>query len=290
MMHDPIRAEGTMPRMKLISWNTAARSGRAAEQAEAMLARDPDVVALQEVTPTSFPILKSRLSAGGLHHLVSAVPTNRPSDRSRATGVMIACRFALSESPAGVSPRSRPEKAITAMVDSPIGPTELTVVHVPPGSSHGWEKIRVFEQVYKALATTANTHRILCGDFNSPQAELPSGEVVCWGKRLCKDGQWRLRRSRRGGSAEGWERGEHRVMFGLRDFDLCDAFRTVHGLGKPAFSFELRRGATITRRRFDHVFASHGLAPISFDYLHDLRERSLSDHAPIEVVFDPTTG
>lgn len=274
-----------MGQMKLISWNVGARAGRAAEQAEAMLGRHPDVVALQEATPTSFPILKKRLYAGGLSHFLSAVPANRPSNRSRATGVMIASRFNVFVDPDGLSLVSWPEKAITAMIDSPLGPTQLTVVHVPPGSSHGWEKIRVFEQIYQALAVTASTHRVLCGDFNSPQAELPSGEVICWGKRLCNDGQWRLRRSRRGGSAEEWERAEHRVISGLREFDLRDVFRRVHGFGEPAFSIELNRGATITRRRFDLVFASRGLAPISCDYLHDLRIRGLSDHAPIEVVF-----
>jgi len=258
--------------MKLISWNIAARVGRAERQVAALLGRIPDVVALQEVTRKSFPILRDALDAGGLSHMVSVVPMENPASRARALGVMIASRFPLSAVEGGLSLLSWPEKSAAAMVQSPLGPVEVNTVHVPPGVSHGWEKIRVFEAIYAALAKTSATHRVLCGDFNSPQAELETGEVICGGKRLAKDGQWRLQRSHRGGSAQDWETGEWSVLVGLREFDLSDVFRQVNGYHVQAFSIEMKHRSTITRRRFDHVLASRSLGAISCHYLHDLRE------------------
>ena len=39
--------------------------------------------------------------------------------------------------------------------------------------------------------------------------------------------------------------------------------------------------------RYDHVFASKVLRPKSAEYLHEFRtERKLSDHSPLEVVFE----
>ena len=284
MWRDP-PAACRLPRVKLISWNTAKRVERAERQVAALLERRPDVVALQEVNRRSLPILMKGLEAGGLGYVRSAVPMESTDTQARAIGVMIASRFPLSPVTDGLTLKSWPEKFVAAMVQSPLGPVEVNTVHVPPGRSHGWEKIRVFEAVFEALAKTSANHRLLCGDFNSPQAELETGEVICWGKRLAKDGRWRLHRTRRGGSAEEWERGETSVLVGLREFDLDDVFRRFNGYHLPAFSIEMRHGATITRRRFDHIFASHSLAALSCDYLHGLREQGLSDHAPIEAEF-----
>lgn len=287
------RDKHTVSRMlcvKLISWNTAKRVKRAEHQAAALLQRCPDVVALQEVNRKSFPILMRGLQAGGLSHVRSAVPQESTDSQARAIGVMIASRFPLSPVSGGLTLATWPEKSVAAMVQSPLGPVEVNTVHVPPGSSHGWEKIRVFEALYQALAKASANHRVLCGDFNSPQAELETGEVICWGKRRTKDGQWRLQRSRRGGPAEEWERGEASVLVGLREFDLADVFRGINGYQMPAFSIQIRHGSTVTRRRFDHILASSSLAAVSCAYLHDLREQGLSDHAPIEAVFSGSQG
>jgi hypothetical protein len=45
-------------------------------------------------------------------------------------------------------------------------PFELHVVHVPPDSSRGWQKIDTFRAVFNRLATHSEIPRILCGDFN----------------------------------------------------------------------------------------------------------------------------
>ncbi len=275
--------------MKLISWNIAKRVKFAELQAAALVEQQPDVVALQEVNHRSLPKLVKGLEAGGLTYLQSAVPLHSTESQARAIGVLIASRFPLATVNCGMKLESWPEKSAVAIVQCPFGLVEVNVVHVPPGRSHGWGKIRVFESIYAAMAKTSQTHRVLCGDFNSPQAELENGEVICWGKRLLKNGQWRLKRSLRGGSAEEWERGEASVLVGLREFDLDDVFRRINGYKVPAFSIEMKHRNTLTRRRFDHILASRSLGAVSCSYLHALRERGLSDHAPIEAVFSAST-
>ena len=44
------------------------------------------------------------------------------------------------------------------------------------------------------------------------------------------------------------------------------------------------------RYRFDHLFASHALCPVQVCYLHNFRQSRLSDHAPLEVLFEPASG
>jgi hypothetical protein len=52
--------------MGLISWNLNGRRAKAAAQIGAILEREPDVVALQEVTRTTLPVLRAALAEGGL--------------------------------------------------------------------------------------------------------------------------------------------------------------------------------------------------------------------------------
>jgi exonuclease III len=55
--------------MRVVSWNVARRSSRLAEQAAALARREPDVVALQEVTYRTLPLWKAALETIGLAHV-----------------------------------------------------------------------------------------------------------------------------------------------------------------------------------------------------------------------------
>ena len=69
--------------------------------------------------------------------------------------------------------------------------------------------------------------------------------------------------------------------------DLPDVFRLLHGYEIQEFSIAMNHKGKITRRRFDHVFASKILNPSSCQYLHEWREQGMSDHSPLEVDFSP---
>jgi exonuclease III len=157
--------------------------------------------------------------------------------------------------------------------------------HIPPGASNAWIKIQTLNGLFKGLSVRSDIPRILCGDFNTPQAETPDGRVVTWAQRLTGSGDWRVARSIRGGPGSVWDEGERRILTGLAVFDLVDVYRSLHGYTRAEASWLMRRGEASVGRRFDHVFASRDLRPNACQYLHTLRERGLSDHSPIEADF-----
>jgi endonuclease/exonuclease/phosphatase family metal-dependent hydrolase len=127
-----------------------------------------------------------------------------------------------------------------------------------------WAKAETFELVYAQLARTSAVPRILCGDFNAPLDELPDGTVLPWGP------------DKRTATAE------MALMTGLFAFDMVDVYRSLHGYADRAPSwYGLKRGY-----RLDHVLASSSLRPSACRYLDEHRVDRLSDHAPVEAVFD----
>ena len=99
--------------MRVVSWNVARRSSRLAEQAAALAGRDPDVVALQEVTNRTLPLWRAALETIGISHvrasLDGADPAREPAAR-RSTGVLLGSRTPLGDAPA--LPVPWPETAI----------------------------------------------------------------------------------------------------------------------------------------------------------------------------------
>lgn len=54
--------------MRAVSWNVARRVSRLPQQAAALAQREPDLVALQEVTERTLPIWRAALDRIGLPH------------------------------------------------------------------------------------------------------------------------------------------------------------------------------------------------------------------------------
>jgi exonuclease III len=121
---------------------------------------------------------------------------------------------------------------------------------------------------------------LLCGDFNAPQHERENGEIITWGY-LKRHGDYILKYP----SQHELELG---VLRGLSGYDLHDVYRRLHGyvghMQEEAWSWCHRGRFTY---RFDHLFASEALCPVQACYLHAFRENRLSDHVPLEVLFEP---
>jgi exonuclease III len=83
-----------------------------------------------------------------------------------------------------------------------------------------------------------------------------------------------------------WERAERLVMEGGARRTLVDVYRRLHGYSREDFSWFLTRGSLRIGRRFDHVFCSPDLHPLRCEYVHEVRERGLSDHSALQVEFD----
>jgi len=182
--------------MKIISWNVAGRVRKQQLQMDALLSRKPNVIGLQEVTSRTLPLWVEGLQKEGYIHIISSFGLygdNSKLTGPRKYGILIASRWPLN--PLGQSSLTIPwhERLVSVLIHSPKVDFEFHVVHIPCGSSHSWLKIETFEGIYKFLSRKYNKYpRILCGDFNSPQAETRSGEVITWGQKILKDGQVKL--------------------------------------------------------------------------------------------------
>jgi exonuclease III len=158
---------------------------------------------------------------------------------------------------------------------------ECYTTHIPPGASNGWIKIETLEGIYNRLAIPNTKLRVLCGDFNTPKEETQDGQVVTWAERRRKNGEIVLVPNR----GKRWDAAERNVLLCLKEFDLSDVYRSLYGYKVQDYSWYTNNKGVRIGRRFDHVFASQALNPVSCRYLGSFREESLSDHSPIEVEF-----
>lgn len=270
-----------MPRV--LTWNAARSVARLAEQAAALAEREPDVVALQEVTDRSLPLWRAALGVIGLPHVVCSLedadPAREPASRRR-TGVLLAARAPLEGAGAAL-PVPWPETTLAVRAAG----IEVHTLHVP-NAANGWVKVRTLEAIRTGLAAvatapaTATAPRVVCGDLNVPRRELPDGSVLSF----ARDSKGRLRPER----GDEWDQAELGVVPGLRDLGYADAFRALHGYAQrePSWTWQRISGHG-GGWRLDHLFASAGLRPTACVYHHAWREAGLSDHSALEADLAP---
>ncbi len=267
--------------VRLISWNVNKR--RAIDQQIAALAgRQPDLIALQEVTAKNLEAVREHCTQIGLPYVLDSKVVKAVSHRGY---VVIASRWPVRRKRRlnALHPQPCAEGTLTALVSSPYGTIELHAVHVPTIANPDGIKWAFLEELGSRLARSCRHHRILCGDFNFPQRELADGVVITFGERIRNDGTYHVRRGRERQTAA-----ERAILVGLIDYDLRDVYRNLHGFIPQDHSWvAYNRGRTFGFR-LDHVLASQSLQPQECTYLHLLRETGLSDHSPIEAVFAPS--
>ena len=263
--------------MRIVTWNVARRSSRLAEQAAALARREPDVVALQEITYRTLPLWRAAFETIGMPHVRTSLNRAGGSPApaaTRRTGVLLGSRAPLADGSALAVPW--PETVIAAVARSRVTlPVEIHCVHVP-NAANGWVKVRTLEAIRGGLASAPWGARVLCGDLNTPRRELPDGEVISF----ARDHRGRLRPER----GSEWDEAELGVIPGLRELGYRDAFRSLHGYAHREPSWTWRRIAGHDGGwRLDHLFASKELHPVSATYHHAWREEGLSDHSALEV-------
>ncbi len=275
--------------MRVISWNTNARSRRVAHLVEFLRKRRPDLIALQEVTLNSVPQFRDGLREIGFPFIHDSFePFRNPSllKGPRRYGVMIASGYPARLNRRKVFKVPWKEKVLSVSIEGPEISFDLHAAYIPPGSTNGWKKVETLEGIYGGLARKTKRPRILCGDFNTPQEEYPSGETVTWAQRIRGDGEVVTRKRFRHGAGARWDAAERNVMAGLGKYDLADVYRTLHGWESRDFSwYPIRKKTKAPGRRFDHIFASDSLNAVGCRYLADARMNGLSDHSPIEADF-----
>jgi len=262
--------------MRVITWNVARRSSRLAEQVAALATREPDLVALQEVTARTLPIWRTMLERIGLPHvrasLDDADPGRSPAQRRR-TGVLLGARTALLD-PCATLPVPWRETAIAAVAATAIGPVEIHCIHVP-NAANGWLKPRTLQAVRAGLQTAPQIARVVCGDLNTPRRELENGVVLSF----ARNSRGRLRPER----GPEWDEAELAVVPGLQDLGFQDAYRSLHGYGsrEPSWTWQRISGHG-GGWRLDHLYTSAELEPAACVYHHKWRDQGLSDHSALE--------
>ena len=255
-------------KIRVLSWNVAYRVKKHPQQLEALLARNPDVIGLQEVTLKTSRLWTEGLRKAGYAHIVSTFETcQNPDDLvgPRRYGLLITSRWPIEILDQQGLDMPWMERLLSVLVHSPDLDFEFHTAHIPPGASHEWLKIETFEGIFKHLAKPSEIPRILCGDFNSPKLETPDGRTAVWGQKVMANGDIE------DPLGDRWALGERSVILDLADYNLPDIFRLLNGYEPQDFSWAVwRKGKIVSRRRFDHIFASQELNPVKFQYLHDV--------------------
>lgn len=66
-----------MSLLRIVSWNSAGRTMKAAQQVAALAERDADVIAVQEVRPAALPCLIGLLARSGYDYTFAAIVESR---------------------------------------------------------------------------------------------------------------------------------------------------------------------------------------------------------------------
>jgi exonuclease III len=247
----------------LVSWNVAGRKTRLEEQAERVLALEPDLVCLQEVTPATAEPWLERLAGAGLTGALAPLPEVRES--SRPLAALTAARAAIDVIPVAGTPW--PERVLAVRT----GGLEIVNVHSPISPKPGLAKVLTHEAVFRHLRE-ASGPRVVLGDLNTPRKELPDGSV--W--TFARDRYGRLRPDR----GERWDAAESALIRGLETDGFRDAFRELNGFDSKEPSWEWPRWGG--GYRLDHLIASEEVTVSECAYRHDWRrEDKLSDHSPL---------
>ena len=289
--------------MKLLSCNVRGHiQPRLGRQLSAVLARKPDLLALQEVTSGSYVHwCRGLLDAGysvvanvdllaapypeppyvspPFPRRVSGGPIEKVGQINRTYFNLSAARHPIAMLP-GLSFEDReerrfafPEKYLAAKVIVDGVEIDVHNAHVPPGVSRGLIKAHAFEAIRTRIDADTHIPRILCGDFNAPVEEDADGPISQ------SSGPWSE------SEQERWRLAEKRIVDSL---DMRDVHRDVHERGLPLpFSHFTGHKDGGTGHRYDHIFASpdiytEGCAYLSEWLQGDDLDPPLSDHAPVE--------
>jgi exonuclease III len=250
----------------LLSWNVAGRVALQEEQIEVVLGQDADVVCLQEVTPRTAPRWAEALGDGGYAVQLSSWP---PDPRGlRRLAVLTAAKGAPAVVPGPVLPW--PERHLACMVALDGAQVEVRNVHAPLSQKAGRVKVRTLEAVFSAVTRDDGVPRVVAGDLNTPRYESRTGEVSTFARTR----SGRLRPA----YGERHDRAELALIAELPARGWRDAFRALHGYERRDRSWMSKIGYGW---RLDHLIVSPELEPVACDYVHEWRERGLSDHSAI---------
>lgn len=276
--------------MLVLSWNIRGITGIGEKRLGRILAavreQDVDLLLLQEVTAERDlrDRIREQLEGIGLRGFFFSGETTG----QKKYGNVIASQWPVEPQTRGWAPRA-PWEPLLARATVHMEPVVVDVIsaHIPNGSDHGWKKIETFEALAYALQNAPDQPRILGGDFNEPREVMPSGHMITFGQSVHADGTISSSGMKtKNGEAHPryrWDHAVRSVLAGPSSHGLRHVFHDRHGWSAP--TTHVIRGAD---RFFDHLLVSHHFSVVDAGYLHEWRERGLSDHSAAWARLGPT--
>ncbi len=230
-------------RLRVVSQNTAKRVRTADVLTRHICGHDPDVIALQEITLAQLSRWRELLEAHGYRHCITA------QNHGRTGGALLASRLPIAfrdlHTDASLAPR---------IAAGTIDGFNLASVYFPVGRySPRWSDF------YADITRKIEIHEfILVGDFQMvvQETEISSGTFRRWKRDISFLTMQQM--------LQHWR----------------DAFRSIHGPGKIAFSHQHISGA---RWLIDHAFVPPTLEILGCEIDWQPIEAGLSDHAALIV-------
>ena len=135
--------------MRVVSWNTAKRVQRTEEQSAYIKKFEADIIALQEVLPSSETKWRDQLSRDYAHIISSfeLAPDTAVLKKKRMFGQIIASKFPLTPIPPNQMQVPWQERVLSVQLHAPGRDIRLLTTHIPPGASNGWIKIETIKGI-----------------------------------------------------------------------------------------------------------------------------------------------
>lgn len=170
---DQPAAEG---RLRVLAANLAVGAGDTESLMRIVRTLDPDVLALQELTPAA----RGRLEAAGLREIMPHV-VDRAADRASGSGIY--ARHPLTEKPLITLGGFRQARGV---LRHPSG-HEIEIVSVHPCAPRHDARVACWSEGLRALPRAGGQLRVLAGDFNATLDHSLMGDLLDSGYRDAAD-------------------------------------------------------------------------------------------------------
>jgi endonuclease/exonuclease/phosphatase family metal-dependent hydrolase len=262
------------------------------------MSQDPDVICLQEITRSTADRWRGRLLDAGYSVLetsdLAGMPyppppypwPGKPIQVSRKNFNLTAARLPISPLPGIDFPDESqrrfafPEKYLEVETRFAGAAIEIHNAHAPPGSTRKIVKPQAFAAMRRRLDESPGRAQVLCGDFNTPQPEVPGEPAKAHG-----DGA--------GSISEYWQAAERSILEHPRLRDAYRIHRNNTGDAGPFAISHRVKNSPVQERRYDHVYASNHFEVVDCIYLSEWLDAKLSDHAAVIVnleIVEPVLG
>ena len=166
--------------MRCISWNIGRKIKLVEDQLKIIEDKKPDIIAFQEVTYNSFGKIKDliRSKYKFINYSLDLINDSKVLVGPRKLGVLVATNFKTVLRDINEFKLPWRERILNLDIYTGSKKFNFNSAYIPPGSSNGWIKIETLEGIFNGLNKKTDEPKILCGDFNIPQAETFKGQII----------------------------------------------------------------------------------------------------------------